>query len=169
MKSKYLQKLDVVFEQLQKDGAFLTVKNRQGEVNAMTIGWALFGIMWRVPVVMVAVKASRYTFNLIENADDFTVSVPFSSMKKELFFCGTHSGSNMDKFKEGNIETVSAQKVGSPVIAMQKGRNYECKIVQATAMDKNRLLAQHVQGTYQDDVYHSYYFGEIAACYDAQP
>ena len=42
-----------------KKGAFLTVRDK-GRLNTMTIGWALFGHIWRRPVLMVAVRASRH-------------------------------------------------------------------------------------------------------------
>ncbi len=33
---------------------------------------------------MVAVRLSRHTFGIIETAEDFTVSIPSSDMKKEI-------------------------------------------------------------------------------------
>jgi hypothetical protein len=66
-----------------QEGAFLTVAAKH-QMNVMTIGWALVGILWRKPVLMVAVRNSRHTFGLIEEADSFTVSVPTKGMKKEL-------------------------------------------------------------------------------------
>lgn len=151
---------------LNKQGVFLTVKDRSGILNTMTIGWALFGIIWREPTCMIAVKSSRYTFKLLENADDFTVAIPFTDMKKQLVFCGTHSGSNTDKYKECGLNTTLAKNVVSPIIDLKSSRQYECKIVQMTAMDKNRLDSQYQKTIYQDGAYHTYYFGKIVACYE---
>lgn len=115
---------------------------------------------------MVAVRPSRYTFKLIENADDFTVTLPFSDMSEPLMFCGTHSGKDIDKLKGANIVTLPAQKVSSPIIEAKSARYYECKIVQASAMDKNRLEPKCIQEFYKDNSYHTYYFGEVVACYE---
>ena len=147
-------------------GAFLTVKDRVDKVNTMTIAWATLGIVWRVPVFMVMVRPSRYTFELIENADDFTITFPFSDMKEQLEFCGTHSGRALDKYKECNLNIVPAQKVKSPIIEVASGRHYECKIVQATPLDKAKLDQSINVANYGDNSYHTYYFGEVVACYD---
>jgi len=162
----WFSRYDDVIEVLNKQGAFLTVKDRLGKLNTMTIGWAFLGVMWRDPVFMVVVRPTRYTFRLLENADDFTVTVPFSDMSKQLNFCGTSSGSNVDKFKECGLTTISAQNVKSPVIEIKNSRQYECKIVQISAMDKNRLNLQYDMEIYQDKSYHTYFFGKIVACYE---
>ena len=162
----HFQALDDTLKYFDDRGAFLTVKSRSNEVNVMTIGWALFGVIWREPTLMVAVRPSRYTFKLIENADDFTVTVPFAGMNKQLAFCGSHSGSDTDKFKECDLVALPSQKVHSPIIKAKAARYYECKIVQATAMDKDRLDSVYNQNQYLDHSYHTYYFGKIVACYE---
>ncbi|MEI8054912.1 MAG: flavin reductase family protein [bacterium] len=159
------QKVGDILENISK-GVFLTVKSRHGELNTMTIGWLMSGIIWRAPTLMVVVRSSRHTFKLIESADDFTITIPFSDMSEQLLFCGTHSGRDTDKLKECGLVALPAQKVASPVIAAKTARYYECKIVQATAMDKNRLAPKYDQEIYQDKMYHTYYFGEIVACYE---
>ncbi len=164
--ANYFSACDKVMKVLSTQGAFLTVKDRTGKVNVMTIGWALLGIVWRDPILMVAVRPSRYTFGLLENADDFTVTIPFSDMGKELVFCGTYSGSKVDKFKEGGLNTIFAKKVNSPIIDIKNARHYECKIVQMSALDKKRLNGQYDEKLYQDRQYHTYYFGKISDCYE---
>src|SRR3989339_1630213 len=88
-----------------KEGAFLTVKSGNA-LNTMTIGWATFGFVWRKPIMMVAVRSSRHTFGIIETAKDFTVTVPAGDMRKEIAFCGSKSGRNVDKFKTCKMETI---------------------------------------------------------------
>ncbi|CAL7963902.1 Flavoredoxin [Gammaproteobacteria bacterium] len=161
----HFQKIGDILENVSK-GVFLTVKNSHGELNTMTIGWLMSGIVWRAPMLMIAVRSNRHTFKLLENADDFTVTIPFSGMSEQLLFCGTHSGRDTDKLKACGLVTLPAQKVASPVIAAKTARYYECKIVQATAMDKNRLAPKCDQEFYQDKSYHTYYFGEIVVCYE---
>ena len=160
------QGLDIILKNVKK-GAFLTVKNRQSELNTMTIGWVMFGILWRKPILMIAVRPDRYTFKLIENADDFTVTFPVAEMNKQLNFCGIHSGRNMDKFKKCGLLVQAAQKVSSPIVLAKTARYYECQIVQTTAMDKAGLNQKYDRDVYQDKSYHTYYFGEIVACYES--
>ena len=148
-----------------KKGVFLTV--RSGDIiNTMTIGWATFGYIWRKPIMMVAVRSSRYTFGIIENADDFTVSIPWVDMSKEITFCGTKSGRDFDKFKTCNLTIVESQKVVSPIIKTP-GLHYECKIVYKTAMDPAHLVETYEE-LYPEKDYHTLYFGEIVDCYETE-
>jgi len=146
-----------------KSGAFLTV--RAGDrLNTMTIGWATIGFCWRKPVFMVAVRDSRHTFTIIEDAKDYTVSVPAGKMKEEIMYCGTKSGRDGDKFEACGLKTVPGQNVASPVIDVS-GIHIECRIVFKSAMDPAHLSADYAS-LYPEKDYHTLYFGEIVACYE---
>jgi len=157
----YLAKADDIVEQI-KNGAFLTV--RAGDrLNTMTIGWAAIGFCWRKPVFMVAVRDSRHTFTLIEDAADYTVSVPSGDMKKAIMYCGTKSGRDGDKLAACGLETIPGQKVHSPVIDAP-AVHFECRTIFKTAMDPSHL-AEDLADLYPEKDYHTLYFGEIVACY----
>ena len=157
----YMAVAEKVMAQIKK-GAFLTVK-AEARLNTMTIGWATVGFIWSKPIMMIAVRNSRYTFGIIEKAADFTVSIPKEDMKDELTFCGTKSGRTYDKFKECGLKTAPAQKTFSPIIQVP-GIHFECKIVYKSAMDPAFLDAEYKQ-LYPKNDYHTLYFGEIAECY----
>ena len=149
--------------QIQK-GVFLTVKSGKA-INTMTIGWAIIGYVWRKPIMMVAVRLTRHTFSIIETAEDFTVSIPSSDMKKEIMFCGTKSGRDYNKFKECNFKISDSQKVITPIIKVP-GLHYECKIVYKSAMDPAFLNTDCDTALYPEKDYHTLYFGEIVDCYE---
>lgn len=151
-----------VMKQIQ-EGAFLTVR-AGSRVNTMTIGWATLGIAWRQPIMMVMVRNSRHTFGIIEKAADFTVSVPSRDMKKEIAFCGTKSGRDMDKFRECPLTTANGKHVVSPII-QTPGIHFECRIVYKNAIDP-ALLTRSYDALYAEKDYHTLYFGEIVACYE---
>ena len=148
-----------------KEGAFLTVKAGEA-LNTMTIGWATIGFAWKKPIMMVMVRNTRHTYSLIEKAADFTVSVPTGNMKKEIAFCGTKSGRDVDKFKECRLKTAASQKVGSPIIQIS-GIHFECRIVYKNAIDPTSLTREYDQ-IYPEKDYHTLYFGEIQACYEVE-
>ncbi len=147
-----------------REGAFLTVKSGNA-LNTMTIGWATFGVVWRKPIMMVAVRLSRHTFGIIEAAKDFTVTVPAGDMRKETALCGSESGRTVDKFKACNLETAAGRHVASPIIKT-RGRHYECRIVYKSAMDPAHLDGDFDASLYPRKDYHTLYFGEILACYE---
>ena len=147
-----------------KKGAFLTAKSGES-INAMTIGWATIGHVWEKPIIMIAVRLSRHTFSIIETAEDFTVSIPSSDMKKEIMFCGTKSGRDYNKFKECNLKISDSQKVVTPIIKVP-GLHYECKIVYKSVMDPAYLNKDYDSALYPEKDYHTLYFGEIVDCYE---
>lgn len=160
-KVNYMSVAEQAMKQIKK-GAFLTVKSR-GDLNTMTIGWATIGIVWQKPIFMIAVRNSRYTFKLIENADDFTVSVPSRPMTDEIRFCGTKSGRDVDKFKECKLSIKESRTIFSPIIHIP-GIHFECKIVFKSAIDPT-FLSDEFENLYPEKDYHTLYFGEILDCY----
>jgi len=156
--------LDIVPAVMQQlpQGAFLTVAAKRQQ-NVMTIGWALVGMLWQKPVLMVAVRSSRHTFGLIEAAESFTVSVPTSDMTRALECCGTRSGRAVDKFTTCQLATRTAKKVSSPVLDLP-GYHYECRRLYKSALDP-KLMATDLAYLYPKKDYHTLYFGEIVACY----
>lgn len=146
-----------------KKGAFLTVKSG-ADFNTMTIGWAAIGYVWRKPILMIAVRDSRYTFRIIEQAADFTVSVPLTDMHAEVMFCGTKSGRDVDKYKECKLKLAASRQVVTPIIDTP-GIHFECKIVYKSAMDPTCLDAEYDK-LYPEKDYHTLYFGEIQYCYE---
>lgn len=148
-------------EKIEK-GAFLTVRAGD-ELNTMTIGWAMLGVIWKKQILMTAVRNSRHTFGIIEKAADWTVSIPAGDMSRELAFCGTKSGRNVDKFKMCNLKTADGRFVASPII-QTPGIHFECKTVYKSAMNPDFLARDVEQPLYPQKDYHTLYFGEILAC-----
>ncbi len=153
--------LSFVNEQIPK-GAFLTVQVGK-EKNVMTIGWALFGFIWRRSTMMVAVRNTRFTFGLMERAESFSVSVPTRSMEKEIEFCGTKSGRNLDKIKECKMTLVPGRKTQAPILDIP-GYHFECRILYKTPLDP-KFMTRELESIYPQKDYHTLYFGEILGCY----
>ena len=144
-------------------GAFLTVA-AEDQVNTMTIGWAMVGICWRKPILMVAVRDSRYTFQLMEAAKDFSITAPTTNKRDEIFYCGTKSGRDVNKLEECGLTIVPGRQSTSPVIDTP-GLHMECKIIYKNAIDPDRLDRTY-GAIYPEKDYHTLYFGEIVACYE---
>jgi flavin reductase (DIM6/NTAB) family NADH-FMN oxidoreductase RutF len=162
---KYMSVADDAMRKIKK-GAFLTVKAADAQ-NTMTIGWATLGFIWQKPIMMVAVRDSRYTFGIIEKASDFTVTIPSGDLSREIAFCGTKSGRDVDKFKMCKLQTAGGRHVGSPIIHVA-GTHFECKIVYKSAMNPAFLDQNYDQAIYPKKDYHTLYFGEILACYETE-
>ena len=160
----YLSVTEEVMQQIKSKGAFLVAKSKDEEKNVMTIGWAAIGYMWRKPMMTVMVRKSRFTHYIIEKSSSFTVSIPIEDSEEALNFCGTESGRDVNKFTECKLSVVPAQKVDAPIINLP-GFHYECKIVYKSEMNPDFLCKEYKEDVYTDNDYHTFYFGEIVACY----
>jgi flavin reductase (DIM6/NTAB) family NADH-FMN oxidoreductase RutF len=145
-----------------KTGAFLSVQTGD-TLSVMTIAWASFGFIWGKSVATVVVRPTRYTFEIIEKAEDFAITVPANDMAKELELCGTMSGRECDKLKKCNLETHRAKKIISPVIAVP-GTQIECRILYKSPIDPAALHPE-ISQIYTKKDFHTIYYGEIVECY----
>ncbi|QBD84671.1 flavin reductase family protein [Clostridium tetani] len=161
---KFEETLGRAIDLIKEKGAFLTIKD-DDKVNTMTIGWANIGYQWRMPIFSVMVRKSRYTYELIEKASEFTVSIPVDvNLKKELTFCGSKSGRDVDKIKECNLKLEKGKKIETPIIDNCE-MHFECKILYKEAMVKENLSEDIKDKFYKDGDYHTFYYGEILDCY----
>ena len=159
----YFTDLDLVNKQLQ-DGAFLTIK-AEDKLNTMTIGWGMIGYIWNKPIFQVLVRPSRYTYELLKEVDNFTVSVPYEyDMNKELAYCGSKSGRDVNKFSELDLKVIDSPDVNSPFIE-KATYHYSCRILYKDKLNKNVLNDETINNFYPDGDFHFQYYGEIISAY----
>lgn len=154
-------KTDKLIEALKSDGAFLVVEDRRGKVTVMTIGWAQTGIVWGRRIMSVLVRPSRYTHGLIENAGYFSVCVPpEGEMKKELAFCGSRSGRDLDKIRECGLSLEEGSRKGIRLIKGSAAA-WECEIVSRSRIFEENTGKRIKERYYPEGDYHTVYYGEI--------
>lgn len=156
-----------------KEGAFLLAG---GDVpNAMTIGWCQWGVVWKRPTCTVFVRKSRYTYDLMQSGL-FTISVPKEgTMKKELAYCGTKSGRDVNKAQELGFTFTS---LGDGLVPALSGCNihFACKTLLHVDFETDKLqkdmmdetLLKHYYGANQklgNGDPHTVFFGEIIGAY----
>ena len=96
---------DNVFKLLGDDWALLTVKDGD-KINPMTVGWGGFGVMWGKSVVYAVVRPERYTHDLLDRQNGFSLTFFDESYKKQLGLCGRQSGRDTDKVAECNFNVL---------------------------------------------------------------
>ncbi len=151
-------------EQLANKGVFFTVKDGD-KVNTMTIGWGSLSQYWGQEIFIAPIRHSRYTFELLKNSDEFTISVPLNNQFDEaLKICGTVSGRDGNKFEKANLKLKDAKEISTPII---DGCDiyYECKILSFTDLKKEDLDKETQERWYQNGDMHRLYFAKIVASY----
>lgn len=155
---------DHFMDRLTRGGILLNTKSGD-KVNTMTIGWGSISQYWGKPVLIVPVRESRYTHDLIDNSDNFTVSVPkYNEIAKQIAYCGTNSGRDIDKFKECGLNIESSKSVNTPIIK-EAYLHYECKIIAKFDLTDEHMAKELAGNWYTSGDYHTLYFGEIVECY----
>ncbi|MGD9495967.1 MAG: flavin reductase family protein [Armatimonadota bacterium] len=158
----YTAGFDTFCDTLHASGLLLVSLDAGGRPNAMTIGWAMLGVVWRRPICAVFVRPSRYTYECLEATGDFTVNVPPSELAEEVLFCGTHSGRDHDKFAECGFTAEPGRAARSPGIA-QCPITYECTVVQKNDVTPEHFIPQIIATLYARGDFHRVYYGEILA------
>ncbi len=155
---KYNELSQEFFEQIPR-GAFMTVRDDE-HLNTMTIGWGSIGFIWNKPIFTALVRYSRYTYELMKNNKEFTISVPLNGqLKKELGICGSKSGRDMNKFDELGL-TPAYHNLSTPIIE-ECDLHFECKLVYKQAMEPANVDMNIEDGYYTNHDYHVMFYGEI--------
>lgn len=99
----------------------------EGKADIISLGWCM-PTSFDPPMVAISVGKTRYSHKLISESREFVVAFPSEEMGKEVLYCGTHSGRDVDKLKETGLVAVPAKKVRPPLIEGCVA-NFECKLV----------------------------------------
>ena len=159
----YTDYQEEILRAFKESRVLLVSQVKQGSPNVMAIGWGQAGIIWRKPVFTVLVRPSRYTYELIEEAGEFTVNIVPAQLKDLVQYCGSVSGRNHDKFKEKGMTAIPSSKIKTPIIR-ECILHYECKIIYKNDLISSELEPSIVTGFYPSGDFHRLYFGEILAC-----
>jgi flavin reductase (DIM6/NTAB) family NADH-FMN oxidoreductase RutF len=143
-------------------GAFLTTA-WEGRVNTMTIGWGQLGFIWSRPIFTVLVRPTRFSFGLLEQSREFTVSLPDGDMEEELAVCGSTSGRDGDKFAAAGLTAMPSQVIATPVVG-GCALYYECRVLYQHTLAP-LALDPSVASMYTSNDHHTVYHGEIVAAY----
>jgi len=147
------------------NGAFLNVKTPTGVLNPMTIGWGQVGIVWGMPVFTVYVRKSRYTYECLQTAESFTVSVPrLGELADELALCGTKSGRDLDKAEACGFSIIPGQSVDTPIIG-ECGLHYECGMLARCQIEEPDISSEKPLRYYKTMDLHQIILGEILTAY----
>lgn len=132
---------------------------REGDMNAMTIGWGTWGVLWGRPVMTVYVSSSRHTHSFMERNDYFTVTGFPEQYHQALLYIGSHSGRDGDKLQEAGL-TPEFTELGNPIFR-EANLAIECRLLYKEVMDvsqvPDRIREMYDNGTGP----HSMYIGEI--------
>ena len=148
--------------------AILSVGNKN-LYNSMTIEWGSLGVAFKKPVFTVYVKPDRYTYEVMEKSDIFTVNFIERKLLKKFAIYGTKSGKDVNKEEEAGTHIQFLEKGG--VTFGEAVEVYVCKKMAKSIIDE-KSMDPYIKELYKNNVKvyktlkpHVLYIGEIIGHY----
>ena len=114
---------------------------------------------------MALVRPQRYTYPIIMEQKQFTVSMAIDNSHKDIFaFAGRESGANVNKFDGHGMTAVPARIVNALIVG-ECELHFECRTLLEQDMTPDDMDKQIAESMYPHDDFHRMIFGEIVACY----
>lgn len=120
----------------------VTCSDQDGKANVITLAWA-GNICSDPPQIGISIRPSRYSHKLVQESKEFVVNIPPAHLVREVDYCGTVSGRNLDKFKETGLTPIQASQVKAPLIK-ECPVNIECKVKQSVTLGTHDLFIGEV-------------------------
>lgn len=149
---------DNVFQIMGRDWMLITAE-AEGRLNTMTAAWGGFGVMWDSDVVYTVLRPQRYTKQLIDAADTFSLTFLPAGNTKLLGYLGSASGRNEDKIAKSGLTV--AREDGTPYFS--EGRVVIiCKKLFAQELSASGFIDKEIiDSLYSDGDFHTLYVSKI--------
>lgn len=146
-----------------KKGFFLNSSDGTND-NTMIIGWGGPLVMHSVQAFMIAVRYSRYTYDLLSKNPYFTISIPLHDMNEQIKLAGTKSGRDISKFDTNGLNSQKALVVNVPIVK-ECELHIECKIISYADMEDKSIDESTRERCYPNGDLHRFYIGKILKAY----
>ncbi len=149
------------FEMIGHEWMLITAKHEE-KINTMTASWGGMGVMWNHNVVFVFIRQSRYTKELIDNTDKFSLTFYPKNEKKTLAYFGTTSGRDEDKISKVGYHVIFDND--TPYFEEAK-LTFICKKLSRHYIGKEGMLSDEINPKWysgaDENNYHDMYIGSI--------
>jgi flavin reductase (DIM6/NTAB) family NADH-FMN oxidoreductase RutF len=127
----------------------LSCVGEDGSPNVMGLAWASVACA-TPPMVSVAIRPERLSYNLIRETGEFVLNIPPASLLRAVDFCGVVSGRDRDKLAEARLTPMTGLKVRAPLIR-ECPVNLECVVRQTLVLGSHVLFLAEVVALHADD------------------
>lgn len=149
------------FRQFKEDKCAI-VTEVDGKANAMTASWGAMGEMWGKDVITIYIRESRFTRELLDKSETFSVN--FFDMsnvenKMALQIFGSESGRDKDKIKEMGFNV--NHSLNTPFLD-ESNLVLLCSKLSRTEIKSGDFFNPRINDKfYEDGDYHIMYIAEI--------
>jgi flavin reductase (DIM6/NTAB) family NADH-FMN oxidoreductase RutF len=152
-----------VFTLAGKDFYAITAGN-EDHYNSMIGSGGGFGLLFKRPTTWCLLRKDRYTLEIIQKEQKYTLSYFPNENKEQMLFLGSKSGRGSDKMKEVQLSSIQTP---SDNMSFKEARLIiECLLTAITTPNPNDFYSQeakdYIDEAYKDaNEYRKLVFGEI--------
>ena len=118
--------------------ALISCAGKDGRQNVITLAWT--GVVNSdPPLVSVAIRPSRFSYDLIVDTREFVINIPTSAMEEVVDGCGMTSGKNIDKFQNFLLTPLRGTLDYAPYIG-ECPICLECRVRQVLSLGSHDLF-----------------------------
>ncbi|MFX1296159.1 MAG: flavin reductase family protein [Promethearchaeota archaeon] len=121
------------------------------EANLITLGY-VGKVCLKPPIVVISIQPKRHSYHLIEKHGEFVINYPTVEQLKEMDYCGTRSGRNINKWKVLNLTKEKGMVVQVPMVK-EFPWNMECKVINRLHLGSHVCYFGKVVATHSDSKY----------------
>jgi flavin reductase (DIM6/NTAB) family NADH-FMN oxidoreductase RutF len=179
-KTNYVIVEEITFDQLFKqispeevsDNVFTLVgkifpvitAGKQDRFNSMTASGGGLGILFKKPTTWCILRADRFTLEMIQKEQTYTMSYFPNEYREQIVFLGSKSGRDTEKMKE--VELTVIQTPSGNISFKEARLIFECKLTEVTTANPDDFYSQEarefINEAYKDpNDYRKHVFGEI--------
>ncbi len=118
--------------------------------NLITCSW--FGtVNSEPPMVGVSIRKTRFSYDLVTSAGEFTVNIPFKRHLDLVKYCGANSGKDVDKFDARGLEAQHCPPLKQAPMIKDFPLVLACKVVREHQLGSHNLFVGEILKIYCDD------------------
>lgn len=147
-----------IIKMLSEDWMLITAGNND-KFNMMTASWGGIGFLYQKPVAFCFINPARYTYQLMENNDTYTLTFYTEAYRDALKYCGSKSGKDVDKVKGSGLTPITTP-AGSKAFS-QAWLVIECRKMVAQSLTPESIADKSIKGEWAGKQMHKMFIGEI--------
>ncbi len=130
------------FRLLSHGPVLLLTTQFRGQPNVMTVGWST-PLSGTEALIGVAVAPTRLSHEFIARTDEFALNVAHVDLLGRVWYCGTNSGRNVDKWETAPLTPAEPTEIASPLVDEALAW-LECAVVNRLAVGDHTLFVAQV-------------------------
>ena len=147
-----------IIKMLSEDWMLITGGNDE-KFNPMTASWGGLGYLYNKPVTFCFINPARYTYDIMDKGDTYTLTFYTETYREALNYCGHNSGKDKDKVKEAGLTPITTPS-GSKAFS-EAWMFIECRKMVSQTINIDGISDPELRKQWAGKAMHKMFIGEI--------